>query len=39
MSTEAACEWASDADIVLFFARKPTPSDIEDAIAERKEQP
>ena len=31
MNAEAACEWASDADIVLFFAAKPTPADIEAA--------
>ena len=31
MSAEAACEWASDADTVLFFAHKPTPEDIEKA--------
>ena len=34
MSAEEACEWASDADTVLFFVRKPTPADIE---AARKE--
>ena len=31
MSAEAACEWASEADTVLFFARKPTAADIEEA--------
>jgi hypothetical protein len=34
MGAEEACEWASDADTVLFFVRKPTPADIE---AARKE--
>ena len=36
MSAEEACEWASDADTVLFFASKPTAADID---AARKEQP
>lgn len=31
MSAEEACEWASDADTVLFFGFKPTAADIEAA--------
>ena len=37
MSAEAACEWASDANSVFFFARKPTHADIEAARKERHE--
>lgn len=36
MNAEAAAEWASDADTVLFFSHKPTTADIEAARKERE---